>query len=247
MVVLIGLAVILGAMAQRVSGMGFALVAAPVLVLLVGPFDGVLMVNICGAASASLVLTRVWRHVDWGQYTRLVVPALLAIIPGSIVSVLLGGPALQITIGALLIVALTASLLVHRSGRLFARTPTAIGAGAASGFMSATAGISGPAAGIYGILTGWEHRAFAATLQPFFVTLGTSAFIGKIIANGGRFPDYDWWLWVVVIVCTLVGLTAGEFFARRISAHIARRVVIAISYLGGIVAIVDGVAALATS
>jgi hypothetical protein len=41
-VVLIGVAVMAGAIAQRVSGMGFALVVAPVLVLLIGPFDGVL-------------------------------------------------------------------------------------------------------------------------------------------------------------------------------------------------------------
>lgn len=247
MAILIGLAVILGAMAQRVSGMGFALVAAPVLVLLIGPFDGPLMVNICGAASASIVLTRVWRNVDWRQYVRLVVPALLAIIPGSIVAVLLGGPTLQIVIGALLVLALTASLLVTRSDRVFARTPTAIGAGAASGFMSATAGISGPPIGIYGILTRWEHRPFAATLQPYFVTLGTSAFLGKILADGGRLPDYEWWLWVLIVACTLVGLTLGEVLARRISAAVARRVVIAISYLGGIAAIIDGAIALAVS
>lgn len=247
MAVLIGLAVILGAMAQRVSGMGFALVAAPVLVLLIGPFDGPLIVNICGAVSASLVLTRVWRNVDWRQYLRLVVPALLAIVPGSLVAVLLGGPTLQIVIGALLVVALTASLLVTRSDRIFARTPTAIGAGAASGFMSATAGFSGPAVSIYGILTRWEHRSFAATLQPYFVTLGTAAFVGKIVADGGRFPAYDWWLWVVIVGCTVVGLTLGEFASRRISARVARRVVLAISYLGGIAAILDGAASLAGS
>jgi uncharacterized membrane protein YfcA len=245
--ILIGLAVIVGAMAQRVSGMGFALVAAPVLVLLIGPFDGPLIVNICGAASASLVLTRVWRNVDWGQYLRLVVPAVAAIVPGSIVAVLLGGPILQIGIGGILVLALTASLLVTRTDRRFARTPTAIGAGAASGFMSATAGISGPAVGIYGILTKWEHQPFAATLQPYFVTLGTAAFVGKVVADGGRLPDYDWWLWVLIVACTIVGLTIGEVLSRRISSRVARRVVIAISYLGGIAAIIDGAVALAAS
>jgi uncharacterized membrane protein YfcA len=247
MAVLIGLAVVLGAMAQRVSGMGFALVAAPVLVLLIGPFDGPLLVNICGAVSASLVLTRVWRHVDWRQYVRLVVPAVLAIVPGSIIAVTLGGPALQIVVGAILVAGLTASLVVTRSDRTFARTPTAIGAGAASGFMSATAGTSGPPIGIYGVLTKWEHAPFAATLQPYFITLGTAAFVGKILADGGQLPEYDWWLWVLVIACTLVGLSLGEVLARRISPRIARRVVIGISYLGGLAAILDGIATLAAS
>jgi hypothetical protein len=113
--------------------------------------------------------------------------------------------------------------------------------------MSATAGISGPAVGIYGILTKWEHQPFAATLQPYFVTLGTAAFVGKVVADGGRLPDYDWWLWVLIVACTIVGLTIGEVLSRRISSRVARRVVIAISYLGGIAAIIDGAVALAAS
>ncbi len=34
-------AVFVGAVAQRVTGLGFALVVSPVLVILLGPFDGV--------------------------------------------------------------------------------------------------------------------------------------------------------------------------------------------------------------
>ena len=69
-----------GAIAQRVSGMGFALVVAPVLVLLIGPFDGVLMVNICGAASALMVVTRVWREISWKHYFLLAIPAVAALL-----------------------------------------------------------------------------------------------------------------------------------------------------------------------
>jgi uncharacterized membrane protein YfcA len=240
MVVLIGLAVFAGAIAQRVSGMGFALVAAPALVLLIGPFDGVLMVNLCGAASALIVCTRVWRDIRWKHYFLLAIPALLAIIPGALISIAVSGPNLQIGVGVLLGVALTASLVVTRGNFTTPAVPTGIVAGSVSGLMSATAGISGPAVGIFAVLTGWEHRSFAATVQPFFVTLGLSAFISKIIATGGALPDHEWWLWLVVIGCTLAGLTAGELVAKRVSMPVARASVIVISYLGALVAIVDG-------
>jgi uncharacterized membrane protein YfcA len=46
-------AVFVGAVAQRVTGLGFALVVAPVLVILLGPFDGVMIVNLCSVLSAS--------------------------------------------------------------------------------------------------------------------------------------------------------------------------------------------------
>lgn len=245
LVVYVALAVMAGAIAQRVSGMGFALVVAPVLIVLIGPFDGVLMVNLCGAVSSCLVITRVWRHIDWRQYLLLVVPALLAIIPGTVVSVLLGGPALQMVVGVILLVALTVSLLVTRSERIMPRGPTGIFSGATAGFMSATAGTGGPGVSIYSVLTRWEHRQFAATIQPFFVTLGTVSFTSKVIASEGGLPEYDWWLWGLVIACTVIGLVLGECLTRVVSARIARLVVIGVSYLGGAVTVIDGALALA--
>ncbi|WP_165064893.1 TSUP family transporter [Marisediminicola senii] len=229
-----------GAIAQRVSGMGFALVVAPVLVLLIGPFDGVLMVNICGAASALMVTTRVWRNINWRLYLLLAVPAVIAVVPGSIVAANLGGPTLQIAVGAILVLALTVSLLVTRGSLTTPIGPTGIIAGSASGFMSATAGISGPAVGVFAVLTKWQHDSFAATLQPYFVTLGVTAFVGKLVASGFAPLDYDWWLWLLVIACTVAGLIVGEFVARVVSHGVARLCVIGISYVGGIVAILDG-------
>jgi uncharacterized membrane protein YfcA len=239
-VVWIALAVLIGAMAQRVSGMGFALTAAPVLVLLIGPFDGVLLVNLAGAVSASIVISRVWRRIDWRQFGMLTVPALLAVIPGAYISVLLGGPALQITVGVILVVALTISLLINRAEKTIAQTPAALLSGAASGFMSATAGVGGPGVGVYAVLTRWEHRSFAATIQPFFVSLGVTSFVVKVVLSERGLPDYDWWVWPLIIACTLVGLALGEWVSRFVSVRIARISVIVISYLGGFAAIIDG-------
>lgn len=241
----VALAVMTGAAAQRVSGMGFALVVAPVLVLLVGPLDGVLLVNICGAVSASIVITRVWRDIDWRQYLLLVVPALLAMVPGVWVAVRLGGPVLQIAVGGLLVAVLTASLLVTRGDRTTARAPTGVLCGAASGFMSVTAGVSGPSVTIYAVLTRWEHRSFAATMQPFFVTLGVVAFSSKALALPGGLPDYPWWLWPLITACTVVGLTAGEYLSRVVSVRLARRLVVVLAYAGAVVAVLDGAAELA--
>ena len=58
--------------------------------------------------------------------------------------------------------------------------------------------------------------------------------------NETGLPHYDWWIWPLIIVCTLVGLGLGEFVSRLVSVRIARITVIAISYAGGIAAIVDG-------
>lgn len=236
----IALAILVGAMAQRVSGLGFALTVAPVLVLLIGPFDGVLMVNLAGAVSAAIVISRVWRRIDWRQFSYLTIPALLAVIPGAYISVLLGGPELQITVGFILVIALSISLLVNKAQKTVPQFRAAILTGTASGLMSATAGIGGPGVAVYSVLTRWEQRSFAATIQPFFVCLGVTAFVTKVLLSEQGLPDYDWWVWPLIISCTLVGLGLGEWVSGFVSVRIARISVIVISYLGGFAAIVDG-------
>lgn len=236
----IALAILVGAMAQRVSGLGFALTVAPVLVLLIGPFDGVLMVNLAGAVSSAIVLSRLWRNIDWRQFAYITIPALIAVIPGAYISVLLGGPELQITVGLILIVALSISLLVNKAQKTVPQIPAAILTGTASGFMSATAGVGGPGVAVYSVLTRWEQRSFAATIQPFFVSLGVTSFVTKVLLSEQGLPDYEWWVWPLIISCTLAGLALGEWISRFVSVRIARISVIVISYLGGFAAIVDG-------
>ncbi|WP_022887469.1 sulfite exporter TauE/SafE family protein [Glaciibacter superstes] len=242
--VLVSLAVLVGAAAQRVSGMGFSLVVAPALVILLGPFDGVLIVNICGAASAAIVMGRTWRYIDWKQYLLLAVPAGLAILPGAFVTMWLGGFVLQILVGATLLVALTISLLARRVSRVAPQVPAGIVSGLASGFMSATAGLGGPGASVYRVLTGWEQRSFAATVQPFFLTLGVLSFVTKIFAAGQGPPQYELWFWILMIVCTVCGLALGELLALRVSVTAARHAVTVISYAGGVAALMFGIARL---
>ncbi len=110
-------AVFVGAVAQRVTGLGFALVVSPVLVILLGPFDGVLIVNLCGALSAAIILAGVRRHVEWRRYLFLAIPALVGIVPGALLAYLLPDEALEIGIGRLLIAALTTSLVLRRTAR----------------------------------------------------------------------------------------------------------------------------------
>jgi len=65
-------AVVMGAGMQRITGMGFALVAAPFLVLLLGPVEGVVLVNLCGAVTAGAIIFRVVRDIDFAKQVMVV-------------------------------------------------------------------------------------------------------------------------------------------------------------------------------
>ncbi|WP_010204173.1 sulfite exporter TauE/SafE family protein [Salinibacterium sp. PAMC 21357] len=245
MLALVALSVVVGALSQRITGMGFALVSSPLVVILLGPFDGVMVVNLCGVISSLIIMSRVWRHIEWRTLAWLAIPAVLAIIPGSLLVTRLPGAVMQLGVGVLVISALTATLLITRAEHIVPARPTAIVAGAASGFMNTAAGVGGPALSIYAVIMRWPQVNFAATLQPYFVIVGTASLITKTIFSGGKLPELDALSWIIIVASLLVGLVFGEVLNKHVSHRVARIAVIIVAYIGGTVAVIDGALALA--
>lgn len=233
-------AIVMGAGMQRITGMGFALVAAPFLVLLLGPVEGVVLVNLCGAVTAGAIIFRVVRDIDWRRYAALASAALLGIIPASFLIRLIPPAVLEISIGVLLAVGLTV-LLALKSVKLPARRRYLWTAGGVSGFMNTAAGVGGPAVSMYSIATGWNHRSFAATMQPYFFTIGCFSLVSKAITAPDTFPVLPWGMWLAVAIACLAGLVLGDVTAKHVPARTAQLLLIVLAYLGSAATIVRGV------
>ncbi|MEA5454606.1 sulfite exporter TauE/SafE family protein [Sinomonas sp. JGH33] len=240
------LAVVVGAMAQRVAGLGFGLMVSPMLVVLLGPLDGVMIVNACGASSSLLILSRVWRDVEWRKYVGLIVPGFAGIAIGAFLASHVPPAPLEIGIGLVLVLGLVVSQLVARA-RNTADSAAVDGfkaisvSGFASGLMNAAAAVGGPAVTAYAVLSKWDQRRFGATLQPYFITTGTTSLLAKVAATGGHWPALELWQWLLVLGCMLIGIVVGDLLARRVAGDTVRRVVIAIAYGGAALAIVNGI------
>lgn len=240
MLLLVVCSVFLGAASQRITGMGFALIASPALVILLGAFDGVIVVNLCAVVSSLLILPRVWRRIDRVRLLWLGVPALIGTAAGAVVATELPGPVLQLGVGVLVIVALTVTLVVTGTAhRIEGRRPALI-AGAASGFMNASAGVGGPALSVYAVASRWSQSGFAATAQAYFVAIGVASLIAKFVATGWAAPGLGMGEWAWVAVALFAGLVAGELLHARVGHRAARTAVIIIAYLGGTAAVIDG-------
>src|SRR5699024_1505084 len=156
------------------------------LVLLLDPFSGVILVNICRIAAASSVFVRTFAEEEWPSFRQLALDAVIGADPSARIAPRLPTPPPPIRIGARIVVALISSLPLGRLGRRIpANIGTRLGTGLLSGAMSAAAGTGGPAVSAYAVLTNWEQRSFAATLQPFLVVGTASAVVMKVIVNGG--------------------------------------------------------------
>jgi succinate-semialdehyde dehydrogenase/glutarate-semialdehyde dehydrogenase len=159
--VLLGLGVFAGASTQRVTGLGFALVSSPLLVLVAGPFNGVLLSNLLALAVSLVVRGLTWRHAQWRRVLLLALPAVALVPAGAWVARHLPAPMFLVLIGVLVVSALVAVVASDRAR--FLRGPGgAVTAGGLSGFMNATAGVGGPAIALRG-----QHRLGAPKLRRF--------------------------------------------------------------------------------
>lgn len=234
--------VLLGAVLQRTSGLGFAMVVAPFVVLALGPAQGVVLVQLCGAAASALVFGRVRRDVDWPAYRRLLPTSLLGIVLGTAgVSHLPEAPA-QVVTAVVLLLALAVATAVGKAGAVRRGTLVTAGSGVAAGLMTSLAGVGGVALTVLGQVTRWEQRSFAATLQPYFVSISTATVLARVAADPMAWPPLAAPAWLGIAVAMGCGLFLGERLARRLPASAARHATVAVAAVGAVLTLVDGIA-----
>lgn len=231
--VLLGLFVLLGAASQRLTGMGFALIASPLVVLVLGARIGVQLILVLGTAASLLVLVQVWRDVQLGKAVGLFLAGLVGLVPGAWVARTLPAAQLSIFIGGLVIVALLATVLSERA-RVFKGVPGLVAAGVLSGFMTVTAAVGGPPIVLYSLSTNWEHKHFVATAQLYFAAFS----LASLGASG--WPALSASAWVVAAVALVAGLALGQLVTKRVSHRAARIFVLVVAFAGAAATIVRG-------
>nr|WP_237467263.1 sulfite exporter TauE/SafE family protein [Leucobacter chromiireducens] len=237
---IIGL-VVVGSAAQRMAGLGFALLVAPFMTLLLGAHSGVLLVNVLGVISSVLILPRVWRSVDWSMFRWLGAFAVVGAVLGSWLALQFSPAVMAVAVGVIVIVALGASLVL--SGNRFAtdlRSPRAA-AGFLSGLTNSLAGVGGPAVSAYAVLTRWNQTAFAATLQPYFILTGGVSVVTKLLLDPVALPRMEWWFWVLVFVSVIGGIVLGERLLRVVTPAQVRRFVILLAFAGATASLIRGI------
>ncbi len=236
-------AVIVGSALQRISGMGLALVAAPILSLLLGPIAGILVINLSTVVSSTLIAIAVWRDVQWRMYLLLGPTAVLGSIPGALLVREAPLAWLDVIVGATVLLGLAVSLRLHRAPAMSGPVPAVL-AGVGAGFMNTTAGVAGPAMTIYALASRWEQRGFAATLQPIFLTIGVISFGTKVAlgatGEGGVAGLLPWWVWPLVVAGLVGGVAAGGRLAPRVGPRRARTLAVSVAVVGAAVALGRG-------
>ncbi|MFF7447362.1 MULTISPECIES: TSUP family transporter [unclassified Streptomyces] len=225
--------VLLGSSVQWLTGMGFALVAVPALVLLLGPTQGVVLANCAAGVICVVGLAGGRRHVRLAAMVPLCAAAACTVPAGTWMTRRLPESWLLLVMGALVTAAV---LVIMRGVRIPALRGTrgAIAAGAAGGFMNAAAGVGGPPVSLYALNAGWTVREFVPNAMFYGVVV--NAF--SVASNG--LPELTGPQWTSVAAAMALGGVVGRGLATRIPEERARLLVLLLALAGGITAIGKG-------
>jgi uncharacterized membrane protein YfcA len=228
---------------QGVTGIGFALIAGPVLLLALdagaaAPISALL----CCAVALSLA-ARSWRHIAPRLLARFAVAAVCAAPLGLALLASATVPILKLAAGAAL-AAMTALMLAgRRRAAAGPALPGDLAAGAVAGALGGALSILGPPIALRMAARGVENAVNRATVQAFFVLLYPPLFLAQSAVLGAGAPTLGQVL--AYVPASLFGAAAGHALAGRVSAALFRRLVIAVLIVTAAALILDGARGLA--
>lgn len=227
---------VLAGVAQSVSGFGLALVAVPLLTLLVDPVDAVVAATFTGLVVATSGAWTERAHAERRVAGVMTLSGVIGMPVGLVLLAAFSERALTALMGASLLLSL---FLIWRRVRLPTGTTSAALAGGLSGALLTSTGMNGPPL-VLG-LTALElpPRAFRATLQTVFGVQDVVA-VGAFVALG-LVDRTVAMLAVIGALGSLLGWQIGERIFHRLSAEQFRWIVLVGLLVSALVILVGAV------
>ncbi len=212
-------------------GFGDALVAMPLLTLVVGVQTATPLVALAASTIAVSLLIQIWRQVNLAAAWRLILATLLGIPFGLIALKFVPEQILRSVLG-LLLIAFGAYNLAE-----FA-LPTLDGErfswlfGWIAGLFGGAFNANGPPVVIYGLMRNWSPDRFRATLQGYFLFTGGSILVAHGLAGLWTRPVLHYYLSALPVI--VAAILVGNWANARISGEAFNRLVYAFLIVMGV-------------
>jgi uncharacterized membrane protein YfcA len=209
-------------------GFGEALVAVPLLALVIPVAVAVPLAVLVSITVAGVILLQDWRKVHVGGAWRLVLATLFGTPLGLL---LLTAAAEQVvkSILAVVIIVFSVYCLARRTPFLLKDDRLAWLFGFASGILGGAYGMNGPPLVMYGALRRWSPEHFRATLQGYFLPASLAGMIGYWLA-GLWVPTVTWYY-----LLSLPLAAAAIFLGRVVNQRMTGRSFLLYVHIGLIV------------
>lgn len=211
----IGAVLFVAAFVRSALGFGDAVVAMPILAVMLGLRTATPLVAFLGPTISILILAANWRKVEFKTAGRLIVASLVGIPFGVYGLSRLPETPLKIALGAIILAYGLTGLA--KPGATISNEPRHFPwiVGWVAGVLGGAYNTNGPPIVAYGMLRGWPPESFRATLQGYFLPTGLAIVAGHGLAG----------LWTPVVVrsylTALPAIVAGVFLGGRLNKRIS--------------------------
>lgn len=203
------------------TGFGYALLATPILVLLLPPRIVVPVVLQSSIVLLILLAIEARLDMDWRKIGRWVIGALPGMWVGGYALWLVEDGQMRAFIG--IITLFGAATMWLRPTRPWRREwPFAIGAGLLSGIMAGASSMSGPPVVLFGLKQNWEHRVLRASLIGYFSIVHILALF--VLQQFGMVSGQTMTLGGAVLPGLLVGFACGMRWRNRVDQKVFRSI-----------------------
>jgi uncharacterized membrane protein YfcA len=243
---------LLGATVQSASAFGFGLIAGPVLFAQLQPHTALTLLLLCGAELNLLMLftERRRRLIRWPELMFLAAGAVPGLILGALILHAVSKPALQVTVGAAVLVTVafqlrrgTAALAAHPAGspRPVTGAPGALSVGAVSGLLTTTTNTTGPPLVLFFGRHATDPLEVRDSLTAAFLAFNVLGVVTLAISSGAH-EHINGQELVWLLLATALGHQVGRRLLRRLNADRFRIVGVLLCTIAGIASIVAGAA-----
>ena len=203
--------VFLATLVRSAFGFGEALVAVPLLALLIPIPIAVPLATLLSITVAGLILAQDWRKVHARSAWWLTVPTLFGIPLGLYILTAAPASAVKVVMGCVIVAFSCYCLFGRRKPQLpDDRLAWVFGFGA--GVLGGAYGMNGPPLVVYATLRGWTPEHFRATLQGYFLPASAAGMLGFWVA-GLWVPDvtrYFLWSLLPAVIAVAIGRTVNR-------------------------------------
>lgn len=231
-------AVFFAAFVRGLAGFGFALVLAPILLLILSPATVVVINLFLSMLSHILVVLHSFVRMDFKRVLPMALSSLLGIPLGVWIISVVAPSIMKIFIGAVIIC--FAALVAFGFRKTFAgeRLSSCI-AGFFSGILSSSTSLGGPPVVLFMHSQEWPKEIIHPSLAGYFIFLGFCSLVA--LSLSGQVNAETIITAASLAPTLLIGTGLGMIVFKRVNAHLFRIISVAIIICAGLLSVISGV------
>jgi uncharacterized membrane protein YfcA len=219
---------------MSITGFGFALIAAPMLLFFLEPKAVVITIIIIGPTLAILILRESWNHLRLKQLLLLAIGSILGVPIGAYILSNTPSTLLKPVIAALVVI-FAVPLALGYSHRFKEEKIIFSISGFISGILASSASLAGPPVVLLLLNQGWEKESLRATLAAYFLFTGmitlTALSIARVLSSEFVLSAFTY------LPAAFFGFFLGRKVIPYLKAEVFRRIAAIIVIMAALVGV----------